>query len=307
MAESKLYPPLPISQRVHGIPEALSIYVNQLVYDLVRKGRNMIVLSLGEAYFNVPWFGFEGIDLDKGNHYSDSRGIPELRAKLAEFYCRAYGAHVDPARELLVTAGSKFAIFMAMQTALEPGDEVAFHEPAWLSYQEQARLVGAVPVFIPYDQPVPDFPRFLTPRTKMLVLNNPNNPAGRVYGAAELAALYEQCRDRGIYLLVDEAYSDFLVGDGFDSLAVTAPERHGAIVVEFTLEEHGHLGLANRLFNRGSGLRRSMPQGEPASNYLRTNHSAILPRASLRRDNRGDRATGTRGGAEARAHRKNHG
>jgi aspartate/methionine/tyrosine aminotransferase len=235
-------PELQISRRVNDIPEALSIYINQLVYDLRRKGQNVTVLSLGEAYFDVPWFGFDDLDVKKCNHYSDSRGIPELRGKLSEFYGKEYGAPVDPEREIIVTAGSKFAIFMAMQTILNPGDEVAIQEPAWLSYQEQVRLVDAIPKFIPYDEPLDHFWRTFTPKTKMLILNNPNNPAGRTYTRGEVVGLYEQCRSNGVYLLVDEAYSDFLMDEPFHSLAAIAPEKHGAIVVNSLSKNMGISG-----------------------------------------------------------------
>jgi aspartate aminotransferase/aminotransferase len=241
-ADPRSYPPLQISGRVSAIPEALSIYINQLVYDLRRKGQPVTVLSLGEAYFDVPWFGFDDLDIEKCNHYSDSRGIPELREKLSEFYGKTYGAPVDADREVIITAGSKFAIFMAMQTALNPGDEVAIQEPAWLSYQEQVRIVGAAPKFIPYDEPVANFSQWFTPKTKMLILNNPNNPAGRIYSASELADAYEQCRSRGVYLLIDEAYSDFLVTEKFHSLAAVAPEKDGVIVVNSLSKNMGISG-----------------------------------------------------------------
>lgn len=238
----KALPPLTVSRRVREIPEALSIYINQLVYDLRRRNEDVTVLSLGEAYFNVPWFGFEALDLDRCNHYSDSRGIPELRTKLAEFYGKTYGADVDADREILITAGSKFAIFMAMQTVLDAGDEVLIQEPAWLSYQEQVRLVGAVPKFVRYDAPLASFTEHFTDKTRMLVLNNPNNPAGRVYTAADLSEIYWNCRKRGVYLLIDEAYSDFLLDEPFHSLAQIAPNKEGAIVVNSLSKNMGISG-----------------------------------------------------------------
>lgn len=219
------------SARVAAIPQALSIYVNQLVYDLKRRGEDVTVLSLGEAYFDVPLFGFEALDPATRDHYTDSRGIPELRERVAAFYRRAYGAPVDPARGLLVTAGSKIAIAIAMLAVLDPGDELVLHEPAWLSYPEQARICGASTRFIPHDVTLEQVPNWFGPRTRLFVLNNPNNPAGRVYTRNELSELYRACRDRGVWLLTDEAYSDFVAYGGFTSLAEIAPDGDGAIVV----------------------------------------------------------------------------
>ena len=118
-----------------------------------------------------------------------------------------------------------------MQAVIEPGEEVIIHEPAWLSYPEQARLVGAEVKFIPFDIPCTQFDKYFNHRTRMLIINNPNNPAGRIYSAEELIDLYQQCRKRGIYFLVDEAYSDFVLDDSFQSMAKLVPDHDGVVVV----------------------------------------------------------------------------
>jgi aspartate aminotransferase/aminotransferase len=235
-------PPMRLSAAVESIPEALSIYFNQLVYDLKRAGEDIVVLSLGEAFFDIPLFDFHKLDLNKAYHYSDSRGIPELREKIADYYQRYYGASVDPDRELLVSAGSKPIIYMALLCSLDPGDELLIHEPAWLSYQEHARLLGATCCFIPYDSPVEKFEDYFTQRTRVLVINNPNNPAGRLYSREDLERIYTACRSRGIYLLVDEAYSDFVLDDGFVSLAEIAPDKDGVIIVNSLSKNMGMSG-----------------------------------------------------------------
>jgi aspartate aminotransferase/aminotransferase len=231
-----------ISERASGIPQALSININQLVYDRRRRGEDVTVLSLGEAFFDIPLFDFRALDVTKGYHYSDSQGIPELRRKIAGYYQAHYNAPVDPDRELLITAGSKAAIFMAMQATLNPGDELLIHEPAWLSYQEQARLVGATPRFIPCDCAPAQFSEWMGPKARMLVINNPNNPAGRVYSRAELSDIHQQCQERGVYLLVDEAYSDFVLDGSFVSLAQLAPDKRGVIVVNSLSKNLGMSG-----------------------------------------------------------------
>src|ERR1035437_5406878 len=192
------------SRRVRQIPQALSIYVNQLVSDLKRRGENLTVLSLGEAFFDVPLFSF------------------------AE---RACGAAVEAERGLLVTAGSKIAIAIAMLAILDPGDELVLQEPAWLSYPEQAHICGATARFTTHDVAFDAIPSFFGPRTRLFILNNPNHPARRVYSGHELRALYRVCRERGVWLLTDEAYSDFVVDGTFTSLAEVAPDGEGAVVV----------------------------------------------------------------------------
>jgi aspartate/methionine/tyrosine aminotransferase len=235
-------PQFQISKVIAGGDEALSIQINQTVYELKRAGRDVTTLSLGEAFFEIPMFDFGALDFAQGYHYSDSQGTPGLRAKIADYYGSRYGASVNGRSEVLITAGSKVAIFLCMLTALNPGDEVAIHEPCWLSYPQQARLCGATPVFIPYDVEPGDFGAYLSPRTKMLIVNNPNNPSGRVYDAEELAAIHRLCSARGIYVLVDEAYSDFVIDREFPSMAAIVPDKKGMIVVNSLSKNMGMSG-----------------------------------------------------------------
>lgn len=237
------FPPLQISERVSEIPEALSIYINQLVYDQKRKGKDITVLSLGEAFFDIPQFSFSKTNFVKGYHYCDSMGIPELREKIAEYYEKQYGATVNPKDEIMISAGSKPAIFFAIQGILNPGDNALIHEPAWLSYKEQIKLVGAEARFIPYDVKIEDFNKYFTPRTKMLIINNPNNPGGRVYSEDDLKSIYQQCRKNGIYVLVDEAYSDFIIGqEKFHTLTKLVPDKEGIIIANSLSKNLGMSG-----------------------------------------------------------------
>ena len=231
-----------ISNRVSSISEALSIYINQIVYDLSRRGKDIITLSLGEAFFDIPLFDFHKLDVNKGYHYSDSQGIPQLRQKISEYYQKYYRASVDPDRELLISAGSKPLIYFAMQATVNPGEEVLIHEPAWLSYQEQLRLLDAKPAFIPFDCPVSDFEKYYNDSTRLIIINNPNNPAGRVYSREDLSLLYQQCRKRGIYVLVDEAYSDFAINNEFVSMAEIVPDKDGVIIVNSLSKNMGVSG-----------------------------------------------------------------
>ena len=224
-------PQMQISEKVKNIPEALSVYMNNIVYQMKREGTKITTLSLGEAYFDIPFYGFDQLDIVKGYHYSESMGIPELRTKVAEYYKNRYQADIDAEKEILISAGSKPIIYMALQAVLNEGDEVLIHEPAWLSYPEQIKLAGGVPKFIPYHCRPEEFTDYITDKTRVMILNNPNNPAGRVYTEQDLASIYEACRSRGIYLLVDEAYSDFLEKDAFTSLAKIVPDKDGIIIV----------------------------------------------------------------------------
>tara|TARA_X000000950_G_scaffold211194_1_gene254012 strand:- start:411 stop:1661 length:1251 start_codon:yes stop_codon:yes gene_type:complete len=241
-APNNTLPPMGLRQSIATSPQAISIYFNQIVYDLRRKGDDVTTLSLGEAFFDIPFFDFQKLDFTKGYHYSDSQGLPELRAKLASYYSKHYGARVDPDKELLISAGSKPLIFMAMLSVMETGDEVLIHEPAWLSYPEQASLAGLTYGFIPFNCPVESFHKHFSKKTRMLIVNNPNNPAGKLYTREELSSLYEQCRPRGIYVMVDEAYSDFVVDGNFASMASVVPNKDGVIIVNSLSKNMGISG-----------------------------------------------------------------
>ena len=136
------YPKRQLSEKVCNIPEALSVYMNNVVYAMKRRGDTIKVLSLGEAFFEIPMFPFEEIDFKKGYHYSESRGMPELREIVAKYYTQKYNAPINAEDEILISAGSKPLIYMAFQAVLNPGDEVLIHEPAWLSYPEEIKLAN---------------------------------------------------------------------------------------------------------------------------------------------------------------------
>ena len=170
-----------LSRRVQQIPQAFSIYMNQLVSDRRAKGEDLIVLSAGEAYLQRPAHDFSDLDTSKVDHYSDSRGLLALRRRIAAHCQSQCGAVVDPETELVITAGSKIALYMTLQAILNPGDEVLIHEPAWLSYQEHVRLLDGEPVFAPCTAGLVELPKFMSPKTRAVIINNPNNPAGRNY------------------------------------------------------------------------------------------------------------------------------
>ena len=220
-----------VSQTVNALAPAASVRINDAVYRMKRQGEDVITLSLGEAFFDQPMLPVSEAEFSAGMHYSDSRGTPKLREKIAAHFADMFDARIDPDTEILISAGSKPLLFMCMLAGVERGGEVLIHEPGWLSYPEQARLAGTTARHIPYDADIDGILDAIGPETGMLIINNPNNPAGRLYTRAELEKLYQGCRERGIYLLLDESYSDFAPAGTFASLASVAPDLEGALVV----------------------------------------------------------------------------
>jgi aminotransferase len=231
-----------MSHIVDSIAEAGSIRINQLVADGRKAGRDITVLSLGEAFFDIPMYDMSRIDFTCGYHYADSRGLPALRERIAAYYREQYGVGVDPATQLLVSTGSKTCIYLALVALLEPGDEVLVQEPYWLSYPAQVRLARGVPVAVPHWTRAPGFREYFTPRTKVVILNNPNNPSGHVLDAPSLRLIHSMCVEHGATLLVDEAYSDFCVDGSFTSSGRLDPELGNLVVVNSLSKNMGMSG-----------------------------------------------------------------
>ena len=232
-----------LNKTVESIPEALSIHINQIVYDKKSRGERVYTYSLGEAFFDIPRFEISDEEWQRGYHYSGSRGQPKLREKLAEMYKKNYGSEVDAGKEIIISAGSKPLIFMVFQTILCPGDEVLVPEPAWLSYKEQIKLAGGIHIPVPYTKSVYEWAEYITPKTKAIVINNPNNPSGQLYSKEEMTFLVELARKHNLFILSDEAYSDFLVAtDTFISLEQIDMNKENVIIVNSLSKNMGMSG-----------------------------------------------------------------
>ena len=229
---------------MNSVGDALSIRYNNLVYELQTAGHDVIVLSLGEAFFDVPLHSFDELPRPAIFHYSHSRGLPELRAKLGRYYADEYGVPVDPEREIIVTAGSKVAIHMSLMAMLDPGDEAVIVEPAWVSYVEQVKLCHGVPVTVPYDVPLSGLAAYITPRTKVLdILNYPNNPRGQTLSAGDWEQLHDMARRHDVYLLCDEAYSDFVPeSERFVLAGIGDPDKRHTVICKPMSKNYGLSG-----------------------------------------------------------------
>ena len=236
--------PLRTATLIDGIPQAVSIQFNNLVYEMRATGRDVITLSLGEAFFDLPPFGLAQLSTPTGiHHYSHSRGLPALRQRLARYYREDFGVPVDPATEILFTAGSKAAIYMVLLSVVEPGDEVLVLEPFWLSYPEQVRMCRGRPVAVPHDVSILELGDWVSPRTRAIIINNPNNPTGRVYTESELLAVHDLAERHGLLIIADEAYNEFVAADSrCRSCAADDPDKRHTVVINSMSKNFGLSG-----------------------------------------------------------------
>jgi len=202
-----------LSKTVLDIGQALSIKYNNIVYELKQKGERVITLSLGEAFFDIPLFPFDIFSQEKIYHYTHSKGILELRKSISDYYLRRFHVKSNPEKEIVISIGAKAAVHFSLMSVLNPGDEVIVREPMWVSYPAMIELCNAKPVFVPVSESIRDFDKYITSRTKVIIINNPHNPSGQVYSKSELMFLLDLARANNLFILSDEAYSDFTVND----------------------------------------------------------------------------------------------
>ncbi|MCZ4117863.1 aminotransferase class I/II-fold pyridoxal phosphate-dependent enzyme [Streptomyces sp. H39-S7] len=162
------------------------------------------------------------------NQYPPATGFPALRTAVAEHQLRRYGLDYRPDGEVLVTTGATEAIAAALLALCDPGDEILAFDPCYDAYPAAARLSGATLVGVPLEADGDGFAMnadalraAVTPRTRVLVLNTPHNPVGKVFTAAELEAIAEVCQEHSLIVVTDEVY-EHLVYDGTPHRTIAA-------------------------------------------------------------------------------------
>ena len=190
--------------------------------ELKAQGRPVISFTTGEPDFNSPESAKRWAikAMEEGQtHYTVNPGVVELRQAAAGYYERHFGLRYD-AKEVITGTGAKQLLYEAMGCLVNPGDEVILFAPAWVSYYEQIRLFDGVPVVLD-TQPtgcVPDpdkFEKLITDKTVAVILNNPNNPTGKVYPHDVLEKIARIAVKHGITIINDEIYERLIYGVSF--------------------------------------------------------------------------------------------
>lgn len=178
------------------------------------QGRKIVHLEIGEPDFPTPKHIVEAgkAALDQGfTHYGPTPGLPELRSAIAAYVSRTRKIEAMPER-VCVVPGGKPMMFFPMMAVLEEGDEAIYPNPGFPIYESMIRFCGATPVPYPAVQ-TERIAALITPKTRLLILNSPQNPTGGVIPAADIRALADLLRDRDILILSDEIYSRIWFGE----------------------------------------------------------------------------------------------
>lgn len=209
-----------ISERGEIIPSSPIRKLAPLANAARAKGLKVYGLNIGQPDLPSPQEALRALHAINREvlEYSPSDGLATLRGKLSEYYSR-FNINIKPG-EIIVTSGGSEAVLVAFLSTLNPGDEVILPEPAYANYVTFCQVAGAKIVGIPARiedgfalPPIEEFEKRITPRTKAILICNPNNPTGYVYTREELEKIRDIVRRHDLYLFSDEVYREFCYAD----------------------------------------------------------------------------------------------
>ena len=216
-----------LSSLAKSLKSSSTVAIAAKVRDMKANGIDIISLSIGQPDFDTPDYIKEAAIKaikDGFTGYTPASGIKELREAVCSKFKRDNNLKFAP-DQVIMTTGAKHAISLSIQALCGPGDEVIIPSPYWVSYPEQVKLAGAKPVIIPglekdgFKISKESLSSAITPKTKLLILNSPSNPAGVVYEKDELESMAEVILSKGIFVISDEIYEKIIYGTSHVSIA----------------------------------------------------------------------------------------
>ncbi|EFI84570.1 pyridoxal phosphate-dependent aminotransferase [Listeria grayi] len=220
----------PLSKRIQEVAPSPTLSITAKAKQMKKNGIDVIGLGAGEPDFNTPANIIQAAvdSMEKGyTKYTPSAGIPELKQAIVDKLARDQHLTYEP-NQIFVGTGAKHVLYSVFQAIIDPGDEVIIPGPYWVTYPEQVKLAGGVPVFIDTtfeeDFKLSDarLAQAITPKTKALVLNSPNNPTGMAYTKAELEAIGKVAEEHGLYIISDEIYEKLYYGNKQDLVSIAS-------------------------------------------------------------------------------------
>lgn len=216
-----------LSKKAKNLKASPTLAIAAKAKELQAQGHHVISLSVGEpdwdTFEKIKLAGIEAIQSGQ-TKYAPSNGTPQLRTAVAHKTNELLGTDYKPT-EVTVSAGAKFILFSAFQTLLDPGDEVLIPAPYWVSYPTMVELVDGVPVIVGSDEltgfkpQAHHFEKHVTAKTKMLLLNSPNNPTGQMYTRQELVEIANFLKRHPQIVVVSDDIYNQLVFEGTDAVA----------------------------------------------------------------------------------------
>ena len=252
------------AERLDRISPSQTIAVRQKVAALKREGRDVLGVSSGEPDFNTPQHVKDAAirAIESGEtKYTDVAGTPELRRAVADKFRRDSGIDYRP-EEIIISTGAKQVMFNAMLATLNEGDEAIIPTPCWVSYPDIVALAGGKPVFVPCSQNhgfklrADDLAAAITPRTRWFILNNPCNPTGAAYTAADLRPLCDVLlRHPDVWVLTDDIYEKIAYDEAPATIVQVEPRlKDRTVTMNGCFEGLRDDRLAHRLRRRAAAV-----------------------------------------------------
>jgi aminotransferase len=197
-------------------------------FDIVQSMDNVVSLGIGEPGFVTPWHIREAaiFALERGKTgYTSNFGLLKLRRAISTYLTQHFHIEYDPNTEVLVTVGVSEALDIALRAIVNPGDEILYHEPCYVSYHPSVRLVHGVGKAIrtraenKFALTAEDVAASITPRSKAIMLNFPSNPTGATLTAEEVEKIARVCIDNDLLVITDEIYSELTYSGQHSSIA----------------------------------------------------------------------------------------
>ena len=228
-----------LAKRLATLAPSATLAVQAKAKEMKSRGIDVISFGAGEPDFDTPERVKDAAlqAMRRGQtKYTEVGGIPELRAAACAKFKRDNGLDYEPA-DVLISCGAKHTLYNIFVALLDPGDEVIVPSPYWVSYPEQVRLLDGVPVPVAtreaegFDLDPDRVAAAVTPRTKIVVLNSPNNPTGAVFSPAALEAVARLAVERQLWLVSDECYEALTFEGRHVSVASFGPEVKARTIV----------------------------------------------------------------------------
>ena len=222
-----------LSRIASAVQASTTMAIDSLFKQMKADGIDVIGFGAGEPDFNTPdaikQAGIEAIQ-NNFTRYTPAAGTLELRQAACDRLRADCGVEYKPS-QVVVSSGAKHLVYLALRALVNPGDEVILPAPYWVSYIELIKVVGGVPVVIHtteaehFKLTADKLEAAVTPKTKAIILNNPSNPTGMMYGREELEAIADVCVRNEVYVISDEIYYSLAYdGKQFTSFAALSPE-----------------------------------------------------------------------------------
>ncbi|MFC4183890.1 pyridoxal phosphate-dependent aminotransferase [Saccharococcus thermophilus] len=241
-----------LAKRVASLTPSTTLAITAKAKELKAAGYDVIGLGAGEPDFNTPQHIIDAAvkAMNEGyTKYTPTGGLPALKEEIIKKFEKDQQLRYEPS-EIIVCVGAKYALYTLFQAILDEGDEVIIPTPYWVSYPEQVKLAGGVPVYVEgleenqFKITPEQLKAAITERTKAVIINSPSNPTGMIYTEEELKALGEVCLEHDILVVSDEIYEKLVYGNARHvSIAQLSPElKEQTVIINGLSKSHSMTG-----------------------------------------------------------------